>query len=218
MRRFMAAIVTMLLATAPAAAQQGQPTPRQNMPGWGMHGQMMGPGTMGMGMHGPGMILAFKSSLGLSDVQVQQIQKIGDDARTTMQKDMQQAQQAHQAAVQALMSNPPDAGAYQKNLQQAANDFVSAQVAMAQAYVNARKVLTDQQRQKLDDGAAMIHDLLRQRGMMGGWMRPGMMGHGGMGGWSHGGMMQGWMGPGWMGRGWTSRGWRRGQQPDTMQW
>lgn len=216
MQKLMAAIVSLLIVAAPAAAQQGQPTPGQNMPGWGMHGQMMGPGMMGMGTHGPGMILALKSALGLSDAQVQQIQKIRDDARTTAQKDMQQALKAHQAAVQALMSDNPDTSAFQKNLQQAANDFVSARVAMAQAYVNARKALTDQQRQKLDEGAAMIHELMRQHGMMGrgnsmGW---GMMGHGMM----HGGMMQGWMGPGRMGGGWTSHGWRRGQPPDTTQW
>ncbi|MEJ2679628.1 MAG: Spy/CpxP family protein refolding chaperone, partial [Gemmatimonadota bacterium] len=142
MQRLMAGMVILALAAAPAAAQQGQPSQHPGMPGWGMHGQMMGPGMMGMGLHGPGMILALKSSLGLSDAQVQQIQKIRDDARTTVQKDMQQAMQAHQAAMQALMNDNPDVGAYQKNLQAAANDFVSAQVAMAQAYVNARKALT----------------------------------------------------------------------------
>jgi Spy/CpxP family protein refolding chaperone len=209
MRKLMAVVVTTLLAVAPAAAQQGQPMPHANMPGYGMHrqamgGGMMGMGMMGMGMHGPGMILALQSSLGLSDTQVQQIQKIRDDARTAVQKDMQQAMQAHHVAMQALMNDNPDTAAYQKNLQQAANDFVSAQVAMAQAYVNAREALTADQRQKLDEGAAMIHDLMEQGGMMG---------HGMMGGWMRSGMMQGWTGRGGMGHGWM-----HGQQPDTTKW
>lgn len=209
MRKSMAGIVAVLLVAAPAAAQQGQGMPHPNMPGYGMHGQMMGrgmmgPGMMGMGMHGPGMILALKSPLGLTDAQVQQIQKIRDDARTSVQKDMQQAMQAHQAAMQALMNDNPDTGAYQKNLQQAANDFVAAQVAMAQAYVSARKALTADQRQKLDEGAAMVHALMSQRGMMMGGM---------MGGWMHGNMMQGWTGQGGAGHGWM-----HGQRPDTTRW
>ncbi|HKJ93609.1 MAG TPA: Spy/CpxP family protein refolding chaperone, partial [Longimicrobiales bacterium] len=168
----MAVVAIALLAAAPAAAQQGQPMHRDTS-GWGMHGQwmgrgmmgpgmmgpgmmggtMMGRGMMGMGMHGPGMLLALKSSLGLTDAQVQQIQKIRDDARTTVQGAMQQAMQAHQSAMQALMDDNPDVGAYQKGLQQAADRFVAAQVAMAKAYVSARNVLTDSQRQKLDEGA-----------------------------------------------------------------
>lgn len=208
MQRLMAGMMILALAAAPAAAQQGQPMQHPGMPGAGMHeqmhGQMMGPGMMGTGMHGPGMILALKSSLGLSDAQVQQIQKIRDDARTEVQKDMQQAMQAHQASMQALMNDNPDVGAYQKNLQAAANAFVAARVAMAQAYVNARKALTADQRQKLDEGAAMIHDLMRQRGMMGGH------------GWMESGMMGSWMGQGRMGQG--HMGWSHNQKPDTTKW
>lgn len=205
MRRLMAALVTLALAAAPAAAQQGQPMRHPGMQGPGMAGSMMGRGTMGMGMHGPGMILALKTSLGLSDAQVQQIEKIRDDTRATVHKNMQAAMQAHQAAMQALMTDNPDVGAYQKNLQQAANDFVAAQVAMAQSYVNARKALTAAQLQKLDEGAAMIHELFSHRGMMGG---RGWMGSSGMGGW-----MNGRMGQGGMGHGWT-----HGQRPDTAKW
>ncbi len=201
MRRLMAALVTLALAAAPAAAQQGQPMQHRGMQGPGMPGAMMGSTMMGMGMHGPGMILALKSSLGLSDAQVQQIQKIRDDTRTTVQKNMQAAMQARRAAMQALMSDNPDVGAYQKNLQQAANDFVAAQVAMAQSYVNARKALTADQLQKLDEGAAMIHELFSQRGMMGGR------------GWMGSGMMDGWMNGGGMGHGWM-----HGQRPDTTKW
>lgn len=209
MRKITTLAVAMMLAAAPLAAQQGQQAHHGAQKGsmgmmgstGAMHGGMM-QGMMGqtgmggmMGMHsGPAMILRLAQPLGLSDAQVAQIEQIQKESQAAAQPYVQQAAEAARAASDALQGDAPDLDAYSEGLREAADQMVQAHVAMARAGVEARGVLTAEQRDKLGTGMNMMSHMM-QGGMMGQGMSGGMMGAmgGGMpcmqGGMMGGGMM-----------------------------
>lgn len=193
MRTLMAVGLSAFLAATPVAAQQHMGHMQHGQARMGMMGQQghMGMyGAMGMGSAmGPGMILSLAEPLGLSEDQVDRIQTIRDDAMPAMQTQMQQAMERATAAATLLEGATTDVDAYAAALREAADHAVQARVAMARAWVQARQVLTPEQRDRLGTGIEMMTNMMRS-GMMG----PGMM---------YGGMMgSGMMGPGMMhGRG-----------------
>jgi Spy/CpxP family protein refolding chaperone len=122
----------------------------QGMMGSGMM-QMMGQGMGMMATGGPGAtaILRMHDALNLTDDQVKRLEKIQQDLQTTVQPQMAAMMSTQNAAAQALRGDSPDFNAYQQSLQAAANVMVQAHVAMARSQVEARNVLTTEQRQKL---------------------------------------------------------------------
>jgi Spy/CpxP family protein refolding chaperone len=196
MRRIaaVAAAVTLLggaVAAAPQVAGMHDQDPNaagsmgmaQGMMMGGMMGQgMVGSGMMqmigqGMGMMatgGPGAaaILRMRDALDLTDDQVSRLEKIQQDLQTTVQPQMTAMMSTQSGAAQALRGDSPDFNAYQQSLQAAANIMVQAHVAMARSQVEARNVLTPEQRQKLQtQGGQMM------QGTMGTYGWGGMMRH-----------------------------------------
>ncbi len=78
---------------------------------------------------------------------------------------------AHQRARAALEGESPDLDAYEEALQEGANRMVQAHVAMARASAEARAVLTEEQRARIQGGMQMMHGMMGQG-------QPGMMGPG----------------------------------------
>jgi len=179
----------------PAGMQRHAPMMRaghmmgaQGAGGWsGMAGGMMGGyGAMGgYGMMGategmaslPAGLLAAAEQLGLSADQKTRLESIATTARENGVSQMQAARQARQQAAQALNGNAPDLDAYAKALHTASDHMVQAQVAMAKASLDARAVLTPEQRTRLQNGMALA-----------GEMACGMAGYGGA---MHGGSASG---------------------------
>ena len=175
------------LWAAPAAAQQpGQQHPQQMQM---MHDQAQ----MCMAMMGgatPAVLLQHREALGLTQAQVQRLESLQNEVRTSVMPHMQPGMQAHAAAAEVLKADTPDFAAYEARMREAADHMVRTHVALARVGVEARKVLTAEQRNR----ATKL-----QGEMMGGGQH-GMMRGGqqdmAQGGHAMGSMMMMCMGPG----------------------
>lgn len=162
----------------PLAAQQHgdmQPPPAEHR----MHMQAC----MAMTAHpGPAMLLRVQKALGLSPAQVAQIRQLQQQSANATREHMREAMEAHQHAEQLLRSDAPDMTALEAAAKLAAEHTALAHVAMIRAGVEARKVLTAEQRQKLQTGMAMMHEMMSPQPMdsAGPGGRRGMMPPGGM--------------------------------------
>ena len=136
--------------------------------------------TMAYGLPSPGVILGMQDDLGLTDSQVSQLESLQTNVQETLRADMTSAREARGQAASILESATPDLHAYRQELQEAATDQVDAQVALANASVEARGFLTPEQQQKVQDGVSMLHGMFQggragtrpERGMTG-WNRTG---------------------------------------------
>lgn len=80
-------------------------------------------------------------------------------------------------ASELLDSDSPDLAAYEARLREATDHMVQAYTAMARASVEARQLLTPEQRDRLSVARQMIHQM-RPGTMGGGMMGNGMMSRG----------------------------------------
>ena len=149
-----------LLLAAPLLAQNPQQQPMMQMDG-GMMEMMAMPAS-------PQMILRMREALDLTDQQVQRIEAIQGEMQQGHQPHMHAAMQAMQEAQRLLEADSPDWTRYEAQLREATNHHVQAHVAMARASVDARNVLTAEQRERLGTGMTMMREMM-QGGM------PGMM-------------------------------------------
>lgn len=170
-RKTMAALVVALLVAAQAVqgqadhqhGQQAQDSSRMSHGMMCMH--MMG-GDMNMGMAmmsgtpTPGMILRAADALELTAEQKTRLEAIQTQSAGTSQPHMQQMMDAHQRAVQALEGDSADLAAYESAMEQAADQMVTMHVAAARAGVDARAVLTPDQRAKLKNTTAMMREMM----------------------------------------------------------
>ena len=195
MRRTLAVLVALVLVAAPAAAQghhgaradssrgMGMMQGQSGMMQGGMMQMMHGQSGMMMGMvMGPGMILRMQGSLELTESQVEQLETLHDSVQSTMRQHMMQGMRVMHAASGMLASDSPDVEAYENQLREATNHMVLAHTVMARAAVEARQVLSPEQRQQLSLARQMMHEMhpgmmdggMRNRGMMDrGMMNPG---------------------------------------------
>lgn len=192
LRRISAVTCSLLLMTAPLSAQQRGMNMQgmDGMPGMmgeqmmmgGMMGQgMMGSGMMqmmgqGMGMMatggpGPAMILRMEDALDLTDDQVARLEEIRQEFSGSQQQHMNAAMSAHQNARQALQGGDPDFDAYEEALQEASTHMVQAHTAMARAAIQAREVLTAEQRDRLQEGMGMMQGMMGEPGTGSGMMQ-----------------------------------------------
>lgn len=176
MRKWSMCLVPMAVSAAalPLAAQQHREMQPQ-VAEYRMHMESC----MAMTAHpGPAMLLRVQKALGLSPAQVAQIEQLQQQSSSATQEHMREAMQAHQRAQQLLRSDAPDMTALEAAAKEAAEHTALAHVAMIRAGVDARKVLTTEQRQKLQTGMAMMHEMMRPPRMdsAGPGARPGMMG------------------------------------------
>lgn len=154
-RTMMAVVAAVALVAAPALAQGQQGARADSTPGMGsmrgqsgmMQGAMSG-GMMGMA-DGPEIVLRLKTLLDLTDSQVTQLETLRDSASSTMRQHMMQGMQVVQSASKLLAGDSPDLDAYEAQLREAAKHIILAHTAMARAVVDARRLLTAQQRERL---------------------------------------------------------------------
>lgn len=193
-----------LLGAADLGAQGGDmhghradSMPRGMMGEGMMGGGSMGPGMMGPGMMqtmggmemmatggpGPAMLLRMREALDLTDEQVTRLEELREGSGEQIHGQMTTAMQARREALEILDREAPDFAAYERVLERAFDAMVGAHVTMARAAVEARDVLTPEQRGELEGTMKMM------RGTMG---APDGMGDGAMpGGRMDGGMMRG---------------------------
>ncbi|HET9984299.1 MAG TPA: Spy/CpxP family protein refolding chaperone [Longimicrobiales bacterium] len=160
----------LLLGAGAAAAQQRQHDAAQQQPGMmGMEGMMM------MGVPDAGMILHMRGPLGLTDAQVKRLEAIRTQTQKAAKPQMDAAMAAHRAANGLLETSSPDFARFQTKLREAAEHMVRAHVEMAKGAVQARAVLTPEQRANVRFGMRMMQQMMQERGMemMGGGMAPG---------------------------------------------
>ncbi|NIT86058.1 MAG: periplasmic heavy metal sensor [Gemmatimonadetes bacterium] len=143
----------------------------QGMMGAGMT-RMMGMGMMATGGPGPTMLLRMRDALELTDDQVSRLEAIREDHSGDHRAAMGSAISAHRRAAEALHGASPDFQAYEDALGEAADHMVRAHVTMARASVQAREVLTAEQRERLHSGMRMMQEMMGEPGM-----GPGMMRH-----------------------------------------
>ena len=176
----------MALWAAPAAAQQHGQHPQQMQM---MHDQAQMCMAM-MGGASPAMLLQHRDALGLSQSQVQRLERLQNEVQTSVMPHMRPGMQAHAAAAEVLKADTPDFAAYEARLREGADHMVRTHVALARVGVEARKVLTAEQRNRVSNlqGEMMSGG---QQGMM----RGGQQGMA-QGGHAMGGMMMMCMGPG----------------------
>lgn len=164
MRKLSILAVSALLGSAPAAAQQGQGQHHMPMQGEAMHGGMQCMAMMGGPP--PQMLLQHREALGLSADQVNRLEALQERARETAMPHMHPAMQAHMAAADLLKGDSPDFQGYETKVREAADHMVRTHVAMARIAVDARHVLTPEQRSTLEElGDGMMGG--GQHGMMG---------------------------------------------------
>lgn len=150
----------------------------QGMTGAGMMGSgMMGMMGQGMGMMttggpGPVAILSMGDALGLTADQRSRLEAIQTEYGNTMGPLMTQAMDAQRRAADALQGDAPDFDAYKRALREGTDQMIDAHVAMARAAFEARQVLTEEQRTRLQSGMQMIQGMMGQ----GNTGRAGMMG------------------------------------------
>lgn len=150
---------------------------REGMMGSAMMRMMgQGMGMMATGGPGPAMILRMGDALELTEDQVSRLDAIRSEAADAHRSHMQAAMSAHRAAGRALEGGSPDFDAYRDALSGASSHMVQAHVAMARASVQAREVLTEQQREELHRGMGMMRAMM-ERPHTGGMMQRGRMMH-----------------------------------------
>jgi Spy/CpxP family protein refolding chaperone len=173
MRKTMMALSILLLLDSQAGAGQ-TPKPGPGKGGGMQHsmgqGMMMcseGMGSMMMSSTDPAMLLRAAEVLGLNARQKTTLQAIQTRHASTIASNQQQAKTAHQKLGDLLNAERPDLAAFEAALNQASTFGVNAHVAMARAAVEARAVLSKEQREKANSLASMMH------GGRGGGMCPG---------------------------------------------
>ena len=171
-------LLTLALATsaAPLAAQQADSV-RGPMP---MHDHMMGMmGPMMGAMMGPMMrtmafmpdhLLARKDALELTAQQVTRITALRDAAKTAHDAAQTEMQTHIAAMAETMKTNAPDTTALKQHFQAALAAMSRAHWAMLSSAAQARAVLTDGQRGRVDGWADMMemhdHEMMHPHGDM----------------------------------------------------
>lgn len=140
--------------------------------GGGMGGEMGG----GMGMGGsnaagpgPERVLGMSEALGLAPDQVEELEGIRDRIAALREEHREAVAAAREEGRQALQAGTPDLDAYERALTRESERTVAMKLATARATVEARAVLTDSQRARLEEEM----ESGQMGGMMGGEGRTG---------------------------------------------
>lgn len=168
MRKMSILAIVALLGGAPAAAQQGQPHHDMSMGSDGMQGMQHCMAMMGGSQ--PHMLLQHREDFALSADQVSRLEELDAEARESVVAHMQSAMEARGSAAELLRSDTPDLAAYETMLREAADHMVVAHTVAARVSVQARNVLTPDQKARLDEMGMMsgMHRMMGSgRPMMG---------------------------------------------------
>jgi Spy/CpxP family protein refolding chaperone len=174
-----------LAVAAPLAAQQpdsakGWPMRRgEGMEGPGMMGHMMemsdltGPMTRGM-VYSPAHLLAHRDALHLTDAQVAKLTTLRDAAQASHDAAMAEMRTHGKALATALAAPAPDTAQMKPHFQAEGAAMMQAHWAMLSAAAQARAVLTDTQRARVEGWADAMEQMMPMMHRM-----PGAMMHSG---------------------------------------
>ncbi len=152
-------LAALMLAAAPLAAQQPQMMGHDQSMTDHMRQmqQMMAPMMRAMAFT-PDHLLARKDSLNLTPQQVTRLSALRDAAQSTHDAAAAEAKAHMDGVGQALNVATPDTGAVKMHFQAAHTAMGRAQWAMLSAAAQARGVLTDEQRARVDRWAKTMMD------------------------------------------------------------
>jgi len=142
-------LVLMALVAAPLAAQQPGMMGQGMMPQMMQMQEMMGPMMRGMAF-APNHLLMRKDALGLSAQQVARLTAIRDAAKTAHDAAHADAKTHMDALAQAMQAAAPDTGAVKLHFQAAHAAMGKAHWLMLAAAAQAKAVLTDEQRGRVN--------------------------------------------------------------------
>lgn len=126
-------------------------------------GMMGGTGAMGMmpaGGASPAALLRAGDELALTPDQKTRLEALANEPGEGRQTHMQAAMAARTRATKALSADAPDLQAYQNALEEAASRMVEVHVAVARAALDARAVLTPEQRSKIGEGMRLMGSMM----------------------------------------------------------
>lgn len=136
----------------------------------GMAGHSGAAMSMMTGKPSPAMILHAADALSLTTEQKTRLEAIRTQSSETIKSHMQQAMAARHKAMRALQGDSTDLAAYEAAVQEGASQMAAIHVAAAQAGVDARAVLTPDQRAELTEAMTLVHEMMS--GASGGMMMP----------------------------------------------
>ncbi len=130
-----------------------------------MNGSMMGDEGMGRGMMGahrltPAKLLDMREALDLTEDQVARLETTQKSLAELGSEKMRVARGAHEAAALELAADDPDIKAYESALSAAMDSMVQWHVGVAQGAIEARSILTDDQRSLVDSGMTMMRHMM----------------------------------------------------------
>ncbi|HEU5261550.1 MAG TPA: hypothetical protein VFU41_09035 [Gemmatimonadales bacterium] len=153
-------LTVLMLAAAPLGAQQ--PSPMSEMMMEGPMREHMGPAMMGMMLYAPPHLLARKDALGLSADQVARLTALRDGTKTAHDAAMSEAKTHMDAIEQAVNAAKPDTAALKTHFQAAHAAMGKAHWAMLASAAQARAVLTEAQRARMQVWADSMQAWARQ--------------------------------------------------------
>jgi Spy/CpxP family protein refolding chaperone len=151
-------LITLVLVAAPLAAQKPM------MEGSMMH--EMGPAMMKMMLYAPQHLLARKDALDLTADQVTRLTTLRDGTKAAHEAAMSEAKTHMGAIEQAADAVQPDTAALKSHFQSAHQAMGRAHWAMLASAAQARAVLTDAQRAKVEVWADSMEAWRRQHRQM----------------------------------------------------
>lgn len=122
---------------------------------------MMG-GDMGMmssSAPGPAMLIRMGPVLDLTEKQTTELEAIQAELTDDRASHMPLAMEAHERAAALIAGGETDLAAYEGTLREAMDHMISVHVSVARAALDARAVLTDEQRARLEGATAMMRHM-----------------------------------------------------------
>ncbi|GMR14287.1 MAG: hypothetical protein BMS9Abin29_2533 [Gemmatimonadota bacterium] len=128
--------------------------------GQGMKGMMGGGmGMMSSSAPGPAMLIRMGTMLGLTEKQTTDLKAIQAELADNRTSHMPLVKQAHERAAASIAGDETDLAAYEAALREAMDHMVSVHVSVARAAVDARALLNDEQRARLEGATAMMRHM-----------------------------------------------------------
>lgn len=124
-------------------------------------------GMMSSSSSGPAMLIRMAQVLDLSEEQATELEAIQAKLTDDRASHMPLVMEAHQQAANLVAGEGADLAAYEDTLREAMDQMIAVHVSAARAALDARAVLTDKQRARLEGATAMMRHM---EGMMDGGM------------------------------------------------
>jgi hypothetical protein len=126
-------------------------------------------GMMSSSAPGPAVLIRMGQVLDLTEKQITDLEVIQVELTDQRASHMPLVMAAHQQAADLIVDDETDLAEYEDTLREAMGHMISVHVSVARAALDARAVLTDEQRVRLEGAVAMMRHMesMRDGGMQG---------------------------------------------------